>query len=109
MQDPTNDEQRLNICKTAVARIYTMLRTSPHEWRRYLTLARSVVAHINNTTFMDQPNMANEQTWIIIAIQRLAFADADHGAVPDLDLWVSQQWLAILHRDEHNVTALRAI
>ncbi|KAK4550331.1 hypothetical protein LTR36_003298 [Oleoguttula mirabilis] len=104
-----NEEQRINVCKTSVAQIYTMLRSSPQQWRAYLVLARSVTAHLDATSFMQQTSRTTEQNWIITALQRLAFADPDNGAVQDIAAWCARQWQVILQRVTHNVAALRGM
>lgn len=109
MQEPLTEQQRLILCRTAVNQIYTMFRDDPRTWRSYVPLARSVIAHIDSTTFMQQAARTNEQAWIINAIQRLAFADADNAAISDLDTWTSRQWLQILQREARNVIALRGM
>lgn len=109
MQDQLTEQQRLTLCRTAIDQIYTMFRNDPRSWRNYVALARSVVAHIDSTSFMQQTNRTNEQAWIINAVQRLAFADADNQSINDLDTWTSRQWLAILQREARNVIALRGM
>ena len=86
-----------------------MLRTSPQNWRNYITLARSVIAHLDATTFMQQPERATEQAWMIAGLQRLASVDAEGGGVIDVAAWCSQQWLVIFQRDNQNIAALRGI
>ena len=86
-----------------------MLRSKPHEWKSYLNLARSVMAHIDDTTFMQQPSRLPEQTWVVGGLQRLAYADADNGDVPDIAAWCATQWTVISQRDPHNIAALRGI
>lgn len=103
------EEQRINICKTGLERIYTMLRSSPQDWRTFIPLARSVVAHIDSTTFMQRASRTTEQAWMIAGLQRLAFADAENGGVPDVASWCSRQWLVIFQREQTNVAALRGI
>ncbi|KAK5124226.1 hypothetical protein LTR85_001929 [Meristemomyces frigidus] len=104
-----NEEQRINVCKTSVAQINNVLRTSPQQWRTYLNLARSVIAHLDATTLMQQPSRATEQAWIIAALQRLAFADPDNGEVEDIAVWCARQWQILLQRDTQNVAALRGM
>lgn len=104
-----NEEQRINICKTSVGQIYSMLRSSPQDWRNYLTLARSIIAHLDSTTFMRQASRHAEQTWVIAGLQRLAYADADTGAVPDIASWCARQWLVVFQRDNQDIAALRGI
>lgn len=104
-----NEEQRITACKTGLERIYTMLRTSPHDWRNFIALARSVIAHLDATTFMEKSSRTTEQAWMIAGLQRLAFSDAESGGVPDVASWCSRQWLVIFQRDQNNVAALRGI
>ena len=86
-----------------------MLRTSPQDWRNYVTLARSVIAHLDATTFMQQPTRTSEQAWMIAGLQRLGSVDAESGGVVDIAAWCSRQWLVIFQRDQQNVAALRGI
>ena len=86
-----------------------MLRSSPQNWRNYITLARSVIAHLDATTFMQQPSRASEQAWMIAGLQRLASAEPESGGIPDIAAWCSRQWLVIFQRDPQNIAALRGI
>lgn len=109
MNQALTEEQRINVCKTAVSQIYTMLRSSPHDWRNFLGLARTIIVHLDSTTFMQQASRTGEQAWVIAALQQLAFMDADHGAVTDIAAWSTRQWLVIFARDSQNLAALRGI
>lgn len=109
MSQALTEEQRINVCKTAVSQIYTMLRSSPHDWRDFLGLTRTIIVHLDSTTFMQQASRTGEQAWAIAALQRLAFMDADHGAVTDIAAWSTRQWLVIFARDSQNLAALRGI
>ncbi|EMC94940.1 hypothetical protein BAUCODRAFT_47735, partial [Baudoinia panamericana UAMH 10762] len=104
-----NGEHRIRVCMTSVSSIYMMLRDSPHEWRRYLDLARSVIAHLDNTTFMVQPHRSAEQTWLVRGLQRLALADVDSGEVMDISNWCTRQWMLLIQRQPHNTEALNGI
>ncbi|CAK4030799.1 Hypothetical predicted protein [Lecanosticta acicola] len=104
-----NEEQRIAVCKTSLDQVYTMLRTSPQHWRDYVNLARTIISHLESITFMQQENRTQEQVWMIAGLQRLAFADAESGAVNDIAAWCSRQWLVILQRDAQNLAALRGI
>ena len=94
-----NEEQRIDVCKTGLNQIYAMLRTAPNSWRMYINLARSVIAHLDATTFMQQPSRTAEQAWMIAGLQRLAQMDADNGGQPEIVAWCSRQWLAISQRE----------
>lgn len=104
-----NEEQRIAVCKTGLERMYAMLRNSPQDWRNFISLGRSVIQHLDATTFMQQASRTTEQTWMIAGLQRLAFADAENGGVPDIAAWCSRQWLVIFQSDQSNVAALRGI
>lgn len=104
-----SDEQRINVCKTGLNQIYTMLRTAPQSYRSYLTLARSVMAHIDSTTLMQQPERVAEQAWMVAGLQRLAMLDNGYGGTMDITTWCSRQWAIIYQRDSANVAALRGI
>lgn len=97
------------MCKTSINRIITMLCSSPQDWRGYLTLARSVMGHIDTMAFMRQPSRTSEQSWMIAGLQRLAYADIDHGEVRDIADWCMRQWTMIYQRDTQNIAALRGI
>ena len=104
-----NEEQRIGVCKTGLNQIYTMLRTAPQNWRNYVNLARSVIAHLDATTFMQQASRTAEQAWMVAGLQSLAFADAEGGGIPDVASWCSRQWLMIFQRDPQSIAALRGI
>lgn len=103
------EEQRISACKTATSQIYTMLRSSPQQWRTFLGLARTLISQLDSTTFMQQATRTPEQVWIIAALQTLAFKDVDSVAVPDIASWCSRQWLVIIQRDAQNLSALRGL
>ena len=104
-----NEEQRISVCKSGLNQIYAMLQSSPQSWRNYITLARSVIAHLDATSIMQQPSRTTEQVWMIAGLQRLAYADVDNGGVPDIASWCARQWMAIFQREPQNVAALRGI
>ncbi|KAK5172348.1 uncharacterized protein LTR77_003987 [Saxophila tyrrhenica] len=104
-----SEEQRINVCKTGLNQIYTMLRNSPQSYRDYLNLGRSVIAHINSTTFVQQAARTAEQAWMVAGLQRLAALDDGNGATLDITTWCSQQWMLLHQRDPRNVGALRGL
>lgn len=103
------EEQRITACKTAISQIYAMLRSSPGQWRNFLNLARTAIAHLDSTTFMQQTTRTAEQVWMVAALQMLAYKDVDNGAVVDIASWCSRQWLNVVQRDANNVAALRGL
>ena len=104
-----SEEQRIGACKTATSQIYNMLRTSPQQWRNFLGLARTIIAQLDSTTFMQEPTRTSEQVTIVAGLQILAFKDVDNGSVLDIASWCSRQWLVVVQRDPQNVSALRGL
>ncbi|KAL2357713.1 hypothetical protein BJ546DRAFT_323740 [Cryomyces antarcticus] len=104
-----DEEQRISACKASVRQIYTMLHSSPNDWRYYIVTARGVIASIESTTFMHSSSRVAEQTWLVNGLQQLAYHDADNGNVPDVADWCTRQWLTILQRHPDNVPALNGI
>lgn len=102
-----SEEQRIGVCKTSVSQICTMLSTHPNRWQDYINLARSVVAHVDATSLINDANRTAEQTWLVTGLQRFAYHDAESGGVPDVAAWCSRQWLAIFQRDARNLAALQ--
>lgn len=109
MTNSTSEEQRIAVCKTSLNQINLMLRGSPESWRNYIPLGRSIMAHIDATTLMQQPERTTEQAWIIAGLQRLAFADQDNSSVNDIAVWCTSKWQAIYQREPTNVAAMRGI
>lgn len=104
-----SEEQRIGACKAATNQISNMLRCSPQQWRNFLGVARTIIAQLDSTNFMQEPTRTAEQVPVIAALQILAFKDVDNGAVVDIASWCSRQWLALLQRDARNLAALRGL
>ncbi|GAB7332081.1 hypothetical protein MBLNU13_g03969t1 [Cladosporium sp. NU13] len=104
-----SEEQRIGACKAAINQISNMLRCSPQQWRNFLALARTIIAQLDSTTFMQDPTRTSEQVPVVAALQILAFKDVDNGAVVGIASWCSRQWLALLQRDAGNLAALRGL
>lgn len=104
-----SEEARITACKTALSQIYTMLRSSPGQWRNFLALARTAIAHLDATTLMRHTNRTAEQVWIVTGLQMLAFKDVDNGPIADIASWCSRQWLSIVQREPQNLSALRGL
>lgn len=100
-------EQRLAICKAGINSIYNMLQNSSADWEGYLNFARSIITSLDLADFLSSRNRRDEQVWMISGMQRLAYHDADSGAVQFLADWCQRQWLRILQQDPSQVDALR--
>lgn len=104
-----DEEQRITICKTSLNQILSILRDRPEDWRNYITLARTIIIHLNATSFMRNPDRVQEQVWAIAILQRLAYADVDSGRVDDIARWCSNGWLTVRQSHPNNVAALQGI
>lgn len=104
-----SEEQRISICKTSLNQILNSLEENPREWRNHIPLARTIIAHLNATTLMQQTDRLQERVWLIGGLQRLAYADPDSGGVPDVAAWCSQQWAVIQQSQPNNISALRGL
>ncbi|PPJ61032.1 hypothetical protein CBER1_01985 [Cercospora berteroae] len=104
-----SEEQRIDICKTSLNQILTSLKEDPREWRAHIPLARTIIAHLNATTLMQQTDRLQERVWLIGGLQRLAYADPDSGGAPDVAAWCSQQWAVIQQSQSNNTSALRGL
>ncbi len=84
-----NEQERIDVCKTSVNQIYGMLRSAPQSYRNYVGLGRSVIAHIDATTFMQRSNHEAEQAWMVSALQSLAAIDSANGdgSTGDITTW----------------------
>ncbi|KAK3635786.1 hypothetical protein LTR56_014492 [Elasticomyces elasticus] len=104
-----DEERSISVCKTSVDRIYSMLRTSPQEYQDFLPLARSVISHIDGTSFMQQTRRTAEQSWLIGGLQRLALIDNGNCEALDICTWCTRQWMTVTAREPQNVEALRGL
>lgn len=100
-------EERLTICRTNVARIYSMLQTQPEECRAYVDSARSVMAEVDTIPFMAEPDKSEEQIWVIEGLQKLAFLEPESGGFSDIAEWCLRQWLNVLQNNPHSVGVLK--
>lgn len=85
------------------------LDSKPESWREHLQTVRSVIASFEILDTV--PNEAREQ-WqlrLISVFQRVAFGDADNGAVQDVADWCLRQELILLHLYPQDVEVLTSM
>lgn len=58
--------------------------------------ARQLMAAVDQSNLMDDPNSFERQVEILIALQNLAFHDADTGGIIDMADWCLRSWLRVL-------------
>ncbi|KAI9803972.1 MAG: hypothetical protein M1833_000253 [Piccolia ochrophora] len=102
-------ESQIIACRSGVARIYSMLQTTPSRWQDYVPFARSLTTSLDAVDFVSIAGRAEEQVWFIDGIQRLAYSDADSGGVRDLADWCQRKWLGLLQFQPQLVEALKGL
>ena len=101
------EQQRIASAKQEVRRIQAAVNAASNDWERHISAARAVIASVDSTRLMQQQNRAQDQIFILSALQKLAYYDADSGGVQDIADWCVTQWLAILQYDPESVEALQ--
>ena len=92
----------------ATERLYALLNEDPENVGSQITLARNITELWNETTSMIDGNMSQDiWTWMISAVQEVAYHDADSGGLRDLADWCVSQWLAVLERHPESVASLK--
>jgi hypothetical protein len=76
-------------------------------WEQRLQIARRAMATFDSAGLTQMPNRAADRTFVIAALQRLAYHDAEAAGVTDLAEWCVNQWLSLLQRNAEDLTALR--
>ncbi|KAM3419854.1 hypothetical protein BST61_g3183 [Cercospora zeina] len=104
-----SEEQRINVCKTSLNQILNSLKEDPREWRNHIPLARTIIAHLNATSLMQQTERLQERAWIIAGLQKLACTDPDSAEIPDVAAWCTHQWAKVQQSQPNNTAALRGL
>ncbi|KIW14756.1 hypothetical protein PV08_07540 [Exophiala spinifera] len=78
-------------------------------WAQQIVAARAAVSTFERTGFVYMPEYANEQTFVISALQKIAYPEADSTGVADIADWCMAQWLVLLTRNPNDVDALRGL
>jgi hypothetical protein len=84
------------------------LESSPHlPWEQRLEIARTAIATFDSTGFIQMPNRASDRTFVVAALQGLAYHDEERVGVADIAEWCMNQWLFLLQRNNEDLNALR--
>lgn len=104
-----SEQQRVDFCKTSLARIEASLRDAPESWRSQITFGMTIIETLETTTFMQQARRTAEQIRMIEGLQQLTLHDPRSSNVSEILSWCSRQWLAIHERDPQSIEALAGI
>jgi hypothetical protein len=94
--DNNMDESMIERLMTTVDLINTNLDISPDSWRDQLAAIRNITVSFEITDTAPDETRRNWQLPLISVFQRVAFADADAGAIKDLADWCLRQLLVLL-------------
>jgi hypothetical protein len=84
------------------------LDSSPHlPWEQRLEIARMTIATFDSTGFVQMPNRTTDRTFVVAALQGLAYHDEEGDGVADIAQWCMDQWLFLLQRNNEDLNALR--
>jgi len=100
------EEFRIETAIREVRRISEDDDMAPRNWEERIRIARTAMETIDSTRFMDLPNRSQERIFVIGALQRLAYHDADVGGVADIAQWCVTQWLRMLQQNADDLDAL---
>ena len=82
--------------------------TSAHvAWEQRLHIARTAITIFNSTGFSQMPNRTTDRTFVVAALQRVAYHEAEGAGVVDVAEWCMNQWLSLLQRNAEDLHALR--
>jgi hypothetical protein len=82
------------------------LDTRPESWREQLQAVRSTTALLEILDTVPDQARKQWQLHLISVFQRVAFGDADNGAVQDVADWCLRQALTLLHLYPNNFEVL---
>lgn len=90
------DEQTIASLISTADLISATLDTNPGAWRDRLQIIRDITASLEILDNVPDQTRKQWQLPLVTAFQRVAFADADSGGVPDIANWCLRQELTLL-------------
>ncbi|EXJ82381.1 hypothetical protein A1O3_06194 [Capronia epimyces CBS 606.96] len=78
-------------------------------WDERVRRARTAIAMLEDTGFMQYPDRSEDRTLVVSSLQRLAYHDADGDGIPDIAEWCTRQWLAMLQTNAEDIAALQGL
>lgn len=83
--------------------IASTLDRAPESWRDHLQAIRNITASLELLDSAPDPTRLEWQLPLITVFQRVSYADADAGGVPDIANWCLRQALTLLQVYPDNV------
>jgi hypothetical protein len=100
------DSNTIHHLMATVELIANNLDLEPESWREHLQTVRSVIASFEILDTAPNEARAQWQLRLITVFRRVAFGDADNGAVQDVADWCLRQELILLHLYPQDVEVL---
>ena len=100
------DNNAVHSLMSTVELISANLDTRPESWREQVQAIRNTTRSLE---ILDRTPDGSRMRWqlpLVSVFQRVAFADADNGAVQDVADWCLRQALTLLHLYPDNVEIL---
>lgn len=73
---------------------------------QHVPLARQVITLLNDVDFIAPASDPSIQVYVVDVLQQLAFYDAEHGSVRDLETWSQNAWLTLSQAHPRNIAIL---
>ncbi|EUC27699.1 hypothetical protein COCCADRAFT_41632 [Bipolaris zeicola 26-R-13] len=90
------DSQMLHMLMATVELVNTNLDTTPASWRDQLPAIRNITISFEISDTTPEQSRKCWQMPLVTVVQRVAFADADNGPIPDIADWCLRQLLKLL-------------
>jgi hypothetical protein len=100
------DDDAVRALMSTVELISTNLDTRPESWREQLQAIRSTTTSLEILDASPDETRKRWQLPLVSVFQRVAFGDADNGAVQDVADWCLRQALVLLHLYPEDVEVL---
>jgi hypothetical protein len=102
----TMDESAVHSLESTINLISANLDVRPESWREQLQAIRSTTRSLEIRDGTPEEARKRWQVPLITVFQRVAFGDADNGAVQDVADWCLRQALTLLHLYPEDVEIL---
>jgi hypothetical protein len=103
------DSQRLAAIFRELRRFGPDSGSSGNQLNQYITLARSIIQFLDQTSLLQRAARLNDQVAVVARLQDLAYHEPDSGGVPDIARWCVRQWLRLLQQYGEDVGALQGL
>ncbi|ERF72206.1 hypothetical protein EPUS_02093 [Endocarpon pusillum Z07020] len=105
----TTDSQSLAIIVRELRRFNPDTEPSADQLDQQITLARSIIRHVDQTSILQRATYVQDQVLIISLLQDLAYHDPDSGGIFDIAQWCVRHWLRLLQEYPEDVGVLQGL